>query len=167
MTARRPPLLAVLLGLALAVVLAGSCGPQSEDECYESLPRPQIDATQDPTALPYCVWTSSTLPDPPEGYAFTHRVSASFVPSENEPCDPCDVERLDALLRAAIDEQTSQGSPSCARVQPSEPMRACVHPPDERSDECTVMGVFFSNYHDVPVEHGCTDCRADGSCPGS
>lgn len=156
-----------LVVLATGTALATSCRPPVEDECYETLPRPEIDPTQDPTTLPYCSWTVSTLPDPPEGYAFTYRVSASFVPSEDEPCDPCDVERLDALLRAAIEEKTSQDAPSCARMQPSEPVRACVHPPDESSDECVVAGVFFSSYRDVPVAHGCTDCRDDPSCPDS
>jgi hypothetical protein len=152
------------------VLFEASCHRQLEDECYEQLPRPPEPDSGTPeeiVKLPYCSWTVSTLPDPPEGYAFTHRVSAHFVPSEDDPCDPCDVDRLDALLRAAIEDKTSQDTPSCARMEPSEPMRGCVHPPDETSAECRVLGVFFSNYNDVPSTSGCVDCRDNDSCPGS
>lgn len=150
----------------MTVALATSCHRSVSEECYESLPRPTIEPTQDPTTLPYCSWTLGTLPAPPEGYGFTHGVSASFIPTEDEPCDPCDVERLDQMLRTAIEEKTSQGSPSCARIDPSEPVRACVHPPDETSDQCVVAGIFFSNHSNIPVEYGCVDCRENDTCPG-
>jgi hypothetical protein len=68
--------------------------------------------------------------------------------------------------KPSIEQKTSQGSPSCARMEPSEPMRGCVHPPDETSDECSVLGVFFSNYNDVPGTAGGVDCRENDSCPG-
>jgi hypothetical protein len=54
--------------------------------------------------------------------------------------------------------------PSHRRSDPSEPVGLCVHEPDEASDECRVLGVFYSNYHDVPATAGCVDCREDGTC---
>jgi hypothetical protein len=136
---------AIAAGLAAAALLGTSCHRQVETQCYDVLPRPEVDPTQLPPDLPFCDVTVSTVPDPPDGYGFTHRVGAGFVPTDDDPCDPCDLERFEELLRAAIQDRTSQDSPSCARTDPSEPVGLCVHEPDETSDECRVLGVFYSN----------------------
>lgn len=153
-------------GCVVAVGGGSSCKPRVEQQCYEEIEYIGPQTGMLPPDFPYCAVTYSTVQDPPDGYGFTHLVATAFLPTEDQPCDPCNVEHLDQLLRAAIEQRMSQGSPSCARMEPGDPVGLCVHPPDEtsESDQCRVRGVYFSNYHDVPTTAGCTDCRENGTC---
>ena len=153
-----------LLGCFTGLLTGSSCNRKVEQQCLDELEYSEPEPGTLAPNIPYCGQILGIGPEPPDGYGFTHRVGVGFVPSEDEPCDPCDVERFDELLRAAITERTSQGSPSCARMDPSDPVGMCIHQPDETSDTCRVLGVYFSNYGDVPIEHGCRDCREDGTC---
>jgi len=157
-------MLLTTLCCGIAAASGTSCRPSIEQECYEVLEYVAPPPDTLPPDLPYCSVTFGTVPRPPDGYGFTHRVGLAFVPTEDEPCDPCDVERFEEMFRAAIEERLSQGSPSCARKDPSDPVGLCVYQPDETTEMCSVLGVYFSNYHDVPVEHGCSDCRENDSC---
>lgn len=164
---RKASQIRMLLALCIGVcgTLSGAnCRRQVTEECYAELEYMGLDPEIAAVDLPYCSYTFSTVPNPPEGNGFTHRVGYGFVPSADTPCDPCDIDRLDSLLRSTIEARMSQGSPSCARMEPSEPVGLCVHQPNENSEECRVLGIFYSNFHDVPIEYGCSDCRENDSC---
>jgi len=153
-----------LLACCSGLLAGASCNRNIHQQCYEEVEYVAPEPGTLPPDFPYCTQTLGFGPEPPDGYGFTHHVDMGFVPSEDEPCDPCDVDRLDGLLRAAIQDRLSQGSESCARIAPSDPVGMCVYQPDATSDQCRVLGVFYSNQRDVPVEHGCTDCRENDSC---
>jgi len=56
---------------------------------------------------------------------------------EAEPCDPCDLERFDGLLRDKIEEECDL---------PYEFVRGCYVPSEETSNgRCWVAGLYFSN----------------------
>lgn len=155
-----------LFGLIAGVLAATSCGRTVDQACYPKLAAPDFPPGTLPHDLPVCTWAPTELPEPPDGYVLRYFTFATFSPSDDGSCDACDVERLDALLETSIGSRMAQGSPSCARMDPSEIVRGCVHPPDDDNDQCTVVGAYFSNYKNVPVEHGCIDCSVPGACGG-
>lgn len=138
--------IALLSGAALPAVLG--CNREVKQECVP------LDATLDYDGPPdlrphyYCHWGPGELPERPEGYARTYTVSASFIPTEDQPCDPCDVERFEALLHEEV-------AKTCSSLDYTGLTMGCYRPPEEEGDTCVVMGIFFSNYARVPFEHGC------------
>lgn len=107
----------------------------SEESCYPRDSAPDSDPS-DPFP-PYCRWPSGELPEPPDGFEFTRKVFVAFEPTEDAPCDPCDLERFDAMLRAKIEEECNT---------PYELVRGCYAPSEETSNgSCWVEGLYYSN----------------------
>lgn len=154
MRTRSKCLVAGLLGISVAVLTVWGCGPDSDAQCY--IRDPGLDWEGDPLSGPhYC--GEFRLPDPPEGYARVNQVFVAFEPTEDQPCDPCDVERFDELLRAEIERQ-------CPGQPYSNLERGCYIPP-EKNDFCWVVGTYSANFF-VPVpDHGCLGCDPEtGEC---
>jgi hypothetical protein len=88
------------LGLGAGLLLHCADPGASDASCYE------VGAPPDGTgagAPDYCRWPMSQLPDPPPGFSFTRKVGVGFHPTDDEPCDPCDTDRFDALLHAEVE----------------------------------------------------------------
>lgn len=153
---RLPPAAVLLTTIALAATLVTETRCTTDDDgqdlCYDEKPYTYTIAgmTSEPTYP--CHWTYEEQPAIPEGYEFRHVIGA-WIPKSDEPCDPCDAERWDALLQEALDRKLAEGS--CASIDASPIVRGCLNHPDEFIDQCAVIGVYFSNYEDTPVEDGC------------
>lgn len=96
------------LGLAFAVA-SSACGddePAADGggQCYPLDPELPVV----PPSVPHCGWLPGEFPAPPDGYDKTNRVSVHFTPTDEEPCDPCNVELFDMLLEAEIERECDQ-----------------------------------------------------------
>lgn len=148
-----------LLGSGVAVTVETGCRPQVEQECVPL--DPSLDYDGPVQRRPYCHWAPGELPQPPDGYAKTFRVFATFEPTEDEPCDPCDVERFEALLHAKVAQ-------TCSRLDYTGLSVACYIPPEEStSGSCTVAGIYFSNFDNVTYDAACLRCiPGEALCDG-
>ncbi len=119
----------IALGCFVVGALLSCSDRATRGECYQ--PFTPTDGTT------FCEWGPGELPDPPEPSLSTHQVSLAFAPTQDMPCDPCDVEAFDALLRAEIETVCDQ---------PYELMRGCYIRPEETTNgSCWVAGVYFSD----------------------
>lgn len=142
-------------GVGLATGIGSACHRDIDSGCYER--DPSLDYDGDPAFRPQSCGWDATLPDPPDGYARTNKIWATFTPSEDAPCDPCDVERLDQLLRDKIEER-------CPGQKYTGLARACYAAPEESGNEyCSVAGTYFANF-EITVS-SCNACDpATGEC---
>lgn len=125
------------LWAALAsLACADDDAPSDDAACYPVDPELPIV----PPIVPHCEWRPGEFPEPPEGYAQTHPVSVSFVPTDDQPCDPCNVELFDMLLKAEIERECN--APYAAFE------RGCYVPPDGTAGAgtlCQVRGIYASD----------------------
>lgn len=127
--------------LIVATMSASSVAGCSDDEtnqrCYPL--DPMLEYT--PPFIPLCEWPAGELPEPPPEYEYTNRVTAVFEPTDDQPCDPCDLELFDALLKKEIQKDCDQ---PYANFQ-----RACYSPPDGTGMGsgrwCSVYGTYASD----------------------
>lgn len=108
----------------------------AEEACYPVDPELPIV----PPSVPHCDWQIGELPAPPDGYEKTNRVSVSFAPTDDQPCDPCNVELFDMLLKAEIERECD--APYAAFE------RGCYVPPDGTPGAgtlCQVRGIYASD----------------------
>lgn len=127
---------ALLLVLACAMACSEDDPSSGEASCYALDPELPII----PPSVPHCNWQPGEFPAPPKGYAKTNRVSVEFLPSDDEPCDPCNVELFDALLKTEIERECNE--PYTAFV------RGCFLPPDGTAGLgklCQVRGLYASD----------------------
>jgi hypothetical protein len=104
--------------------------------CYPLDPELPIN----PPLVPHCDWQPEEFPLPPEGYARTNPVSIWFVPSDDEPCDPCNVELFDMLLETEIERECD--------APYAEFERGCYSPPKGgpgTGSVCYVRGIYASD----------------------
>jgi hypothetical protein len=121
------------LGAIVFVAVVACNDDSAEDGCYEL--DPMLEYT--PPFIPHCEWRPGELPEPASGYDNAWPITVTFVPTEDEPCDPCDTERLDARLKAKIEEVCDQPYGGFTR--------ACYEPPDASDDRCTIRAVYSSD----------------------
>ncbi|MEM7156227.1 MAG: hypothetical protein AAF799_25465 [Myxococcota bacterium] len=130
----------MLMALAVGVVV-GACttrnAPEDDDDrvCYVVDPS----LGHDPADInrPYCGWAVGGLPEPPEGFESTRKVFVAFDVDQGEPCDPCDPEHFDALLREKVEEECNGDY---------ELVRGCYVPTEESTNgHCWVAGLYYSN----------------------
>lgn len=127
--------------LAFVVAGPGSCADEPSveggGECYPLDPMLPID----PPSFPHCGWPAGQLPEPPSGFARTNRVGVEFTASDDAPCDPCDTERFDGLLKERIAMECDQPYTAFER--------GCYRPPDGSDSgpgqRCVVLGIYASN----------------------
>lgn len=139
-------ILAAVVGSMLGALQAG-CHREPEAQCLPLDPSRDFQGL--PAQRPYCGWEPGALPEPLAGYAKTHLVSVAFTASEDEPCDACDLDQLEARLRDEIEGM-------CGGRDYDGLTLGCYIPPDDDSESCWIIGTYSSNYDHVPVEHGCT-----------
>jgi hypothetical protein len=141
----------VFLGGAPVTVACNDPGTR-EDGCYAkhvSLDQLTPDTHPDVLLLHAtgCEWAEIDanhpfglpLPPPPDDrYGQMWGVVAAFEVTDNDPCDPCDVERLDALLRARIDETCGMPYDHFTR--------GCYATPEEtNTNYCSVAAIYASD----------------------
>ena len=123
--------------LSCALVSAIGCGDDADPNCYPLDPMLEFTAP----SIPLCEYRSSEIPPPPAGYANRYRVGAAFTPTDENPCDPCDREHFDALLKAQIQQDlVSECDEPYADFE-----GLCYSPPSETQDYCSVLGMYASN----------------------
>lgn len=136
-----------ILGLlAASTTIETGCHREIEGLCVEI--DPSRDFTGSPSRREICGWELGLPPGPAAGYAKAHRVSVAFPVTDDAPCDPCDMERFEDLLRAEVETK-------CGGLDYEDLEVGCFIPPDEDSDLCWVIGSYSSSYDHVPIEHGC------------
>jgi hypothetical protein len=145
----------MLLGLASGAVEAG-CRPTVgvEDRCYRE--DPTIDPEGSLPTAPPCdseAWSDG----PTEDFIRVDHVFVAFVPTAEEPCDPCDRADFETRLQARLEEQCPD--------QPYELMDVCYASPEQAgNDYCWVTGVFSANFKPT-ANDGCLGCDpATGEC---
>jgi len=139
--------LAFVSGFTLGMALEIGCQPSVEEQCL--LLDPSRDFQGPPAQREICGWMPGILPEPAQGYAKTHLISVGFTTTEDEPCDSCDLERFEELLREEVERR-------CGSLDYTDLTLGCYIPPDENSDSCWITGYYSSNYDNVPIEHGCS-----------
>lgn len=134
---RLPVFVLLVLAGSLGAALGLACAERPEEgECYPRDVSLDLEDPQD-RLRQTCGWDEG-LPVPPDGIEHTWTVSVGFVPTEDEPCDPCDVERIDALLQAKIEERCDQPYSGFTR--------GCYATPDEAGNQyCWVEAIYFSD----------------------
>ena len=127
---------AVSVGGLSGVLLGMSCSDRrTQQQCYAR--DASLDYTGNLAFKPFCDWDDG-LPEPPQGTEYTWKVTACFEPTDDKPCDPCDVERFDALLKAKIEERCDQPWDGFTR--------GCYVPPEEQTEGyCCAHAIYFSN----------------------
>lgn len=150
---RQANISALATGILLtAVVVGAGCQREIQQQCVQL--DPSLDYEGPVHRKPYCHWDPGELPEPSAGYARTYTIFTSFIPTDDEPCDPCDIERFEALLH----EEVAQ---TCSSMDYTGLTVSCYAPPEQEGDTCSVMGIFFTNYPRVPFEHGCEPEASD------
>lgn len=146
----------IKVGLTLSLAAVSfSCAPSIDEQCYRR--DSALDWEGSPTSRPYCDWQQGELPMPPPEFARTNKVFVAFDATDEHPCDPCDVEGFDELLRAEIERQ-------CPGEPYSDLTRGCYIPENESTNgQCWVEGIYFANF--MVAAHSCVGCDPEtGEC---
>jgi hypothetical protein len=130
-----------LILMSALLVAAGCSDDGQEANCYPL--DPMLDYEW--PSLPLCDYHASEIPEPPPGYAHRYRVGVIFVPTEENPCEPCDRDHFDALLKSQIKEDlVAECDEPFADFQ-----GLCYAPPSDPESAtekfCRVFGMYASN----------------------
>ena len=129
---------AIVVATVVPTLLSGlvGCADRAQPQTTECYPIDPLLDHPDNNGTQYCGIEAGGLPDPRFGYAETREVFIA-VPLDEGPCDRCDTQRLEALLRAKVEEE-------CDLPYELEPL--CYAPGREGTNQaCWVMGLYYSD----------------------